>query len=200
MKKRILNRYRRDSAGRLVIDIAATKVNDLYDDFDKQAPFVKKELDYDLVEYLVESARELGRETFSVNFSLNSELEDSLKNRIRHSIVNYFDYLLAKNSRELHVMLRNSLTLFLLGLVRLSGSVYLNHAFDFGDSVFKRIMAEGLVIASWVSMWEAIAGVLLHWQPTVRERLVYRRLRNADLTFHNLQVTTSPPGKTQSIS
>ena len=169
MKKKILERYRRDSAGRLVIDIAANKVNDLYDDFDKQAPFVKKELDYDLVEYLVESARELGSESFSVNFSFNSEIEDALKNRVRHSIVNYFDYLLAKNGRELHVMARTSLTLFVLGLIMLSASVYLNHTFDFGDSVFKRIMAEGLVIASWVSMWEAIAGVLLHWQPTERK-------------------------------
>lgn len=191
MKKRILDRYRRDSAGKLVVDIAANKVNDLYDDFDKQAPFVKKELDYDLVEYLVRSARELGRESFTVNFSFNSELEGTLKKRIRHSIVNYFDYLLAKNSRELHDMLRTSLTLFVLGLVMLSVSVYLNHAFDFGDSVFKRIMAEGLVIASWVSMWEAIAGVLLHWQPAVRERLVYRRLKNAELTFNNLPESNS---------
>jgi hypothetical protein len=191
MKKRILNRYRRDSAGLLVIDIAANKVNDLYDDFDKQAPFVKKELDYDLVEYLVRSARELGREAFTVNFSFNSELEGTLKKRVQHSIVNYFDYLLAKNSRELHDMLRTSLTLFVLGLVMLSVSVYLNHAFDFGDSVFKRIMAEGLVIASWVSMWEAIAGVLLHWQPAVRERLVYRRLKNAELTFNNLPESNS---------
>lgn len=66
MKKSILERYRRDSAGQLVVDIAAEKVGDLYDDFDKHAPFVKKELDYDLVEYLIDSVRELGRELFSV--------------------------------------------------------------------------------------------------------------------------------------
>ncbi|HSR88208.1 MAG TPA: hypothetical protein VLL07_04590 [Pontiella sp.] len=191
MKKKILERYRRNSAGELVVDIATAKVSDLYDDFDKQAPFIKKELDYDLVEYLVKSAHELGREPFSVNFSFNAVLDDPLKDRVRHSIQGYFDYLLAKNSRELHVMMRTSLTLFLLGLVMLSASVYINHTLDLGSSVFKRIMAEGLVIASWVSMWEAIAGVLLNWQPTVRERLVYRRLKNAELTFNNLHGSNS---------
>lgn len=200
MKKQILERYRRDIAGKLVIDIAAAKVTDLYDDFDKQAPFVKKELDYDLVEYLVESARELGREPFSVNFSFNDELNDSLKDRVRHSIIGYFDYLLAKNERELHVMFRTSLTLFLLGLVMLSGSVYMNLFIEFDGSVVKRIMAEGLVIASWVSMWEAIAGVLLNWQPTVRERLVYRHLKNAELTFQNLPMADHSEGMPESSS
>lgn len=201
MKKKILERYRRDSAGVLVIDIAAAKVNDLYDEFDKQAPFIKKELDYDLVEYLYESAFELGREPFSINFSFNDELDEPLRDRVRNSIWSYFDYLLAKNVRELHVMMRSSLTLFVLGLVMLTGSVYMNLVVDFSDSVFKRIMAEGLVIASWVSMWEAIAGVLLNWQPTVRERLVYRRLKNAELTFVNLpssEITST--GNSQSPS
>ena len=191
--KKIVERYRRDAAGGLVIDIAAVKVNDLYDDFDKQAPFIKKELDYDLVEYLVESAQELGRESFSVNFSFRDELADSLKERVRNSIWNYFDYLIAKNTRALRLMMRNALVLFVLGLVMLSISVYINLSHDLGDSMVKNILAEGLVIASWVSMWEAIAGIFLNWQPSVRERLVYRRLRNAELTFINL---TPPAGAT----
>ena len=49
MKKHILERYRRDAGGTLVIDIAAAKVSDLYEDFDLQAPYIKKDLDYDLV-------------------------------------------------------------------------------------------------------------------------------------------------------
>ena len=65
----------------------------------------------------------------------------------------------------------------------LLGSVYMNHALDFSSSVFKRIIAEGLVIASWVSMWEAIAGLLLNWHPALKERLIYRRLKTAELIF-----------------
>ena len=108
MKKHILERYRRDNTGQLVVDIAATKVSDLYDDFDKHAPFVKKELDYDLVEYLIDSVREVRNEPFSVNFTFSEETPPPLESRVRKSIHNYFGYLLETNKRELMRMFRSS--------------------------------------------------------------------------------------------
>ncbi len=192
MKKEILERYRRDARGRLVVDIAAAKVSDLYDDFDKQAPFVRKELDDELVEYLIESARELGREPFGINFSLGESIDEAIQRRVGSSINNYFDYLIARNTRELRAAFRTALTLFALGFSMLSGSIYLNSHFDLVGSLFDRLVAEGLVIASWVSMWEAIAGILLNWQPTVRQRLIYRRLRNAEVTFDRLPDELTP--------
>jgi hypothetical protein len=82
-------------------------------------------------------------------------------------------------------MLRSSLILFVIGVAMMSASVYMNLLLEFSDSVIKRIMAEGLVVASWVSLWEALAGMLLNWQPAARERLIYRRLKYAELTFIN---------------
>lgn len=190
MKKEILERYRRDARGKLVVDIAAAKVNDLYDDFDRQAPFVRKELDDELVEYLIESARELGREPFGINFSLGESIDEAVQRRVGSSINSYFDYLIARNTSELRVAFRTALTLFALGLAMLSGSFYLNSHFDLVGNLFDRLVADGLVIASWVSMWEAMAGILLNWQPTVRQRLVFRRLRNAAVTFDRLPEPT----------
>ena len=183
MKKKILERYRRDTSGMLMIDIATPKVSDLYDDFDKHAPFIRKELDYDLVEYLIESVRELPRERFGIHFSFSETMDDGLKGRVRASIYNYFDYLLATNRRELRTMLRNTLILLMLGMGMLSASIYINHAFDLSDDIVNKVLAEGLVIAAWVSMWEAIAGLLMNWQPLVRDRLIYRRLKKAPVTF-----------------
>jgi len=194
MKKKILDRYRRDSTGVLVVDIAAARVSDLYDEFDKQTPYSKKELDFDLVEYLAESARELGREPFIINFSFNDDLDEALKDRVRKSIWSYFDYLLARNTRELHAMFRSSLILFVVGVAMMSASVYMNLVLDFSDSVIKRIMAEGLVVASWVSMWEALAGMLLNWKPAARERRVYRRLKSTELSFINLPLNEAAEG------
>jgi hypothetical protein len=187
MHKQILERYRRDASGQLVIDIAAARVNDLYDDFDKQAPYIRKELDYDLVEYLIDSARELGREPFGINFSFDTEVGSDLQERVRKSISNYFDYLLARNARELRRVLRISFALITVGVAMLSASIFLNHRFDLNDTILERILAEGLVIASWVSMWEAIVGLALNWQPSVRDRVVFVRLRNARLTFNRLK-------------
>jgi hypothetical protein len=183
MKKHILERYRRDVCQRLVVDIAAEKVSDIYDDFDKYAPFVKKELDYDLVEYLIDSVRELGRESFSVCFTFGSAIDDRLEQRVRKSVRNYFNYLLATNRRELMLTVRSSIILLSLGAAMLAASIYLNRTFDLDDAVVKGVMAEGLVIAAWVSVWEGLAGLLMNLPPLIYTRRVYSLLALADLQF-----------------
>lgn len=192
MKRKIIDRYPCDGRGLRIVDIAALRVSDLYDEFDKNAPFIKKELDYNLVEYLIESARELGRERFFVNFSMTEELDESLKERVRKSIESYFDYLLEKNQRELRAMLRNSIVLLLLGVLMVTGSIYMGYALQLKDSVVNRVLTEGLVIASWVSLWEALAGLLLNWQPAMRERFIFRRLLRAEVTFNRPPAPENP--------
>ena len=145
-----------------------------------------------MVEYLIESVRELRREPFGIHFSFSQGMEEALMERVRKSVHNYFEYLLEKNRRELRTMLRNTLILLLLGVVMLSVSIYINRAFDLSAAIVKSIMAEGLVIAAWVSMWEAMAGLLMNWQPLVRERLIYHRLKNAELTLNRDPVPENP--------
>ena len=53
MKKQILGRYSRTPDNKLMIDVVAGKVIDLFNDFDKHAPYIKKDLDPDLVEYMI---------------------------------------------------------------------------------------------------------------------------------------------------
>lgn len=55
--KNIIQRYQQLPDGHYAIDITAVKVSDLYNDFDKHAPYARKELDQDLVEYISEYAR-----------------------------------------------------------------------------------------------------------------------------------------------
>ncbi len=48
MPKRIVDRYEHTVDGIVIIDVAARRVEDLYEDFDKTAPYHKKDLDEDL--------------------------------------------------------------------------------------------------------------------------------------------------------
>jgi hypothetical protein len=183
MRRRILKRYRRDSADELVIDISASKVSDLYDDFDKYAPFVKKELDYDLVEYLIDSVRELGPEPFSVQFTFSSEITSMLEERVRKSMHSYFKYLLETNWRELMRMFLTSGVLLGLGMVMLGVSIYLNLHFELEEAIVEGALVEGLVIAAWVSVWEGLSTLLLNWPSLVRTRHIYGRLSCAQYLF-----------------
>ena len=52
--KKIVYRYEHTVEGLVIVDVAARRVEDLYENFDKTAPFHKKDLDEDLAYYLRE--------------------------------------------------------------------------------------------------------------------------------------------------
>lgn len=111
MKKEILDRYLRTDDGKVIIDITADKIEYLYNDFDKHTPYIKKELDQDLVDYLVDCVREIGNEAFLIKFGLTQSVDNDLQSRVQASIHNYFLYLKELEIREMKQMLRTALIL-----------------------------------------------------------------------------------------
>lgn len=187
MKRALLNRYDRDPEGRIVIDVAAERVEDLYNNFDKNVPYVRRDLDEDLVDYLIDCAREIGNLPFLIRFSLNHAPDESHLARIRGSIDGYFHYLIETERMNIRQMFRRSAILFLIGLGILSVSVWVNRWLAGSDSVVGMVFAEGLTVAAWVSLWEALAVFLIEWLPHRRNIRIYRRLSQAPLQFRTGQ-------------
>ncbi len=48
MNQSILDRYSRTENGAIIIDVTTERVEDLYNDFDRNAPYVRKDLDDEL--------------------------------------------------------------------------------------------------------------------------------------------------------
>lgn len=183
MRKKILERYSRSPDNKIIIDIAAGRIEDLFNDFDKHAPYRKKELDPDLVEYLIDSASEIGKKDFIVHFHLTKSADISLTARVKTSIHNYFHYLIALEFRELARMTRSSLILFAIGVVILFFSVLLSGKIADSEAVIAHVFAEGLNVAAWVSLWNAIANFLIDWAPRRRQIKMYERIANAAIHF-----------------
>jgi hypothetical protein len=57
----------------------ARRVEDLYNDFDKSAPYIRRDLDQDLADYLIGCARELGRVTFKILFTLSLQKPEGFR-------------------------------------------------------------------------------------------------------------------------
>ena len=68
MNQSILGRYSRSENDVIVIDVAAEKIEDLYNNFDRNAPYIRKDLGEDLVDYLEEAVSEIGTEEFVIRF------------------------------------------------------------------------------------------------------------------------------------
>lgn len=184
MKKEIVERYAHGKHGEIIIDIYAGRVEDLYNDFDKYAPYVKKELDEDLVDYIIDSVKEIGDAPFTLRFRFASPFESSLESRLQSSIGNYFRYLKELESDELKNMIRRSFYLFVIGLVFLTASFWVNTLYEEEMSVLQRVFAEGLIVAGWVSFWEAISTFLIDWMPHRNKIKMYERI--ADTSPHFL--------------
>lgn len=184
MKEKILDRYSRTTDNKIVIDITAGKVEDLYNDLDKHAPFRKKELDQDLVEYLIDSVSEIGKEEFVIQFRFAVLTDARLISRIKTSIHNYFQYLKVLELRELARMARSSFILFSLGILFLFMSVWTNQKIAGHDGVITHVLAEGITVAAWVSLWSALTNFLINWVPHHQQFKLYERISRAEISFH----------------
>ena len=184
MKSNILERYKQMPDGTYIIDITAEKVSDLYNDFDKHTPYVRKELDQDLAEYISDSARELDKENFIIQFSLPEMPEEVMKTRITRSINSYFLYLKSIELSELGHVIRTSLIYFVIGIALLSLTVWVNMSLVTDTSVINQVFAQGLTVAAWVSLWEAIATFLVNWTPYSRKIKLYERIANTTVKFY----------------
>ena len=183
MKKNILDRYSYTDDGKVIVDITADKIEYLYNDFDKHTPYIKKELDQGLVDYLLDCVREIGNEEFLVKFRFSESVDSELQSRVQTSIHNYFLYLKDLEFREMKQMLRIALILLLAGIAILTLSIWYNDHFTVQGSVINKVFSEGLTVAAWIALWESLATFLINWAPHQRRIRLFKRIARAEVQF-----------------
>jgi len=185
VKKRILDRYEHTAADSVIIDVAAQRVEDLYENFDKTAPYHKKDLDEDLVYYLTECVTEIGGADFVIRFMFESFPSEEFMLRVRTSIHKYFMYLRELEFAAMKKMLKTSVIILIFGIVLLGLSLWVNNLFAFENSTsfLNRVLAEGLTIVAWVSVWEALATLLVNWPPHVSQIKLFMKIAEAPIQF-----------------
>ena len=187
-RKDIISRYAVTDTGEIIIDVSAQRVQDLYSDFDKTAPYIKKDLEEGLVEYLLDCAREIGKSKFVIHFNLDEPIDEESNLRVKESIKTYFLYLKELETRKIRGMLRRSFFLSGLGLGILILSLWINKITASIENVLIQVISPGLTVAAWVSLWESIATFLIEWNPNRREIKLCDRLATAPVSFVNQKV------------
>lgn len=182
MKPPLLSRYNRNPAGQYLIDVAAPRAESLYSHYDRNAPYIRRDLDPNLVDYLIDCARELDTAPFVLSFSLEQPADGEAQTRIRRSMHGYFRYLIEVERQLIRQMMRRAAILFGIGLVILFFALSLAQGLAPDHSVVADVFAEGMIIVAWVSLWEAVAVILIEWFPHRKTIRLYRRL--ADVAIH----------------
>jgi hypothetical protein len=184
--KSVLSRYARTEDGRVILDVYTDRLEDLYHDFDRSAPYAKKDLDPEFVDYLIACAREIGKSDFVIRINLPSPPSEEAASRVNKSIPNYFMYLRQLERDNMSKVFRTSITLLGIGLGVLAASLWVHQKFSAADSIPSKVFAEGLTVAAWVSLWESLATFLIQWPPHRKEVKLYERLARAPIGFRHL--------------
>ena len=190
MKRTIVDRYERTENGQIVLDVSVQSVEHLYNNFDRTAPYLKKDLDQSFVDHLTESVREIRAHDFVVRISLSQMPDEKVMERVRKSIRTFHTYLRDLELRAVGAMLRRSSVLFVIGLVLLALAIEATRMVSSNEGVLAGMFAQGLTIAAWVSMWEAIANLLLEWHPHRQNIRLYSRIMNAPVMFRHFEQGT----------
>lgn len=187
MKKTIVDRYEMTEANEVIIDVSVKTIEHLYHNFDRTAPYYRKELDEEFADYLTGCVREIRKRDFVIRISLETNPPEALMERVRNSIRSYFLYLKEVEIQEVQRMLKKSLILFGVGLVLLALAIMTaRRSATTGSGVVTEVFAQGLTIAAWVSLWEAIANLFLEWQPHRLNIGLLKRISNAPVVFRRL--------------
>ncbi|AXX84448.1 hypothetical protein CRU86_01040 [Aliarcobacter skirrowii] len=177
MNNTILNRYDKDENGNLIIKIYTTKIEDLYEDYDKKSTFIKKDLKEDLENYLEESVAEIADNSFIINFNFDEKSGVETQNRLKVSIKEYFEYLQFLEKNKMRDNLRNSLIFISLGVVLIAISLIIPAQ----EKFILKILTEGVTVGAWVCLWEAMAIILVNWLPLKKRLKILKKISNAKI-------------------
>lgn len=171
------DRYRREG-GRTHIDIRVRTTGQLFDARDP-APFRERDLDDELVEYLVSSANELSLKTpLTLTIHIGQEATPSLPpQEIKQAFATFFEYEAELKRMQLRRLFRTGQVFFVIGIFSLFaflGLAGLTRRLE--SEQLRDLLREGLVICGWVAMWRPLELVLYDWWPLGERMRLFRKL------------------------
>lgn len=187
IRKRIFERYEKSDHGIYFIDVTLPRVETLFNDFDKKSTYAKKELDEDIVEYLIDSAEDLRKQTYILRFFFEHPITEERQSRVMQSIKNYFSYRKALEERKFNDQIHSSWIHFCIGIFLLLAALWGLKIMSSSTSIVVEIVKEGLIIASWVSMWNAMDTFIVNWRPFRKRTKLFAKIAAADVTFKTIK-------------
>ena len=82
-------------------------------------------------------------------------------------------------------MFRRFSILFVVGLVLLVLAILATRRVSLHEGVVAEVFAQGLTIAAWVSLWEALVNIFMEWRPHRENIRLYSRITDSDVIFRD---------------
>ncbi len=171
-----------EKSGKFILDVQLEDYRDAYSEWDF-SPFVNRDLDEDLMEYLLQCSFEIPLKNRVVIkfYILNQKVNESRENRSMTGIYNFFHYQIRKLNFQRNEVLKQMLSFFILGSGLLMVGAY------FGDHIEKSlitgVLIEGLFIGGWVMLWEMFSAWIFDIKHIRHKKKHFQRLLEAEIQY-----------------
>jgi hypothetical protein len=170
--------------GRVLIEMKLSSVAQLFNSFDP-APFHEKELDNNAESYIVGAVNDFSSKTrFKIVVYLPDEIRSTKDARdIPAAIGSHFGYKSLMQKRKFRQHFVYGEFALVVGLSFLAIATLASLAVDSYSSSYPvaHLIANALVIAGWVAMWEPVTVFLFQLWPIVRQRRVYEKISRMEI-------------------
>lgn len=177
-----------DPSAAHTIHVRVRDVGQLFNSLDP-SPFHERDLDPDAEEFILESARRLPPTALRIAVHLR-EGTPSASQDVEAALQGFFTREEDAVRHRFSRFLREARRSLLIGLVFLGACVLAASLLVHGGPA-ARLLAEGLTIAGWVSLWRPMEMLLYDWWPLRRERTLLGRLAEARI---EVRAGSSPSG------
>jgi hypothetical protein len=169
-----------DDSYHVVIDLDTYR--DVYSEWD-YSPVTNRDLDEDLIEYLLDCSIELAlKRKMVVDFYIPSEIVNHKRERksvngFRH----YFAYQIRRIKSDRLQMLKNSTILLAIGILFLTIAILSEGKID--NHLLSKLVTEGLFIGAWVALWEIFSTLFFDVKKLSDKINHYDRLMKIDINY-----------------
>jgi len=185
MNSKILDRYDITSDNRFIIDVNIPSPDELFEKYDENASFYKKDLNARFEKCLLECVDEIGlRNNFIIRIGLPEDrAKETDEGHIIYSFKQYFNYCIFLCQKEMKTI---SLRMLLhLGLA--ISALLLMMAFNIANTIaatgFFSLVISGLPAAVWVLLLTGFSRFLFRLMSQRSEIRIYWSLKNTPIDF-----------------
>jgi len=185
MDSNILDRYDITSDNRFVIDVKIPDPDELFEKYDENASFYKKDLNDRFEEYLLDCVDEIGlKNRFIIRICLpEDQAKETDEGNIIYSFKQYYKYCIFICQKEIKKI---SLRMLLhLGLA--ISALLLLMAFNVANAVsqtgFSSLVSSGLPAAIWVLLLTGFSRFLFRLMSQRSEIKMFRALKDTRVDF-----------------
>jgi hypothetical protein len=178
----LLSHYKQDTDGAYFIEIAISTLEDFFDQLDP-APHDERDVEPRICQRIMEQIIVFPPKA-SVKFLIH--IPKRLKNKesvMRNALQHHFEHELLDSRLHLKRRLMKGRITFLAASMIFVTAMTLSSLLEQSDSMLLYIVAEGLYIGGWVSLWHPIQTLLYEWLPLSQHEKTYKRLLDSAICF-----------------